>query len=521
MRPLLKNIGKVNNYNNMLEKILEKKDFTANTKSLLLNMLYKLEIAYNDYETVKVLVKTKEEFFKDIIETIDKKCAVIKLVEPSSEIGEKMIKNNEQALAENGSELTCFPTENSLLVGITILMDNNFHVRPTYRIIDFVITDFFNISYGLNIQECLFNFDGWSWNNQFKLEYQYLYSILYYNFLTLVNANIIEEWRNSRNSEDYIEKFTKILIKKYGEDNAKRMIVLFYRLFLKILVTGYKDEVSEMLEEGKTIKKAIEYMNDKAKYIQDIYDKKKEVNVRIREIEQMMLDKKYLKEKYEEVNKTLPLDKQIFSVNRFLSLIKQERETLYNEIKNYNVKLDPKKYLQEKLELEEKYIKFADIEKLKKSKTSLKTDVIQIQNKILELKKMDIARFETKKEILNNIYMLRYYKNLKLNNKTYIKTEKLLKKSLEDYERKLLSKAYQNNLFLKFSKNNLQNIELLSKILDTKIINLKDIEILPRIENNVIVLDIYDGEILDVSIKLDKNIRTLDLKPNRKAKLLV
>ena len=63
---------------------------------------------------------------------------------------------------------------------------------------------------------------------------------MYYNFLTLVNANIIEEWRNSRNSEDYIEKFTKILIKKYGEDNAKRMIVLFYRLFLKILVTGYK-----------------------------------------------------------------------------------------------------------------------------------------------------------------------------------------------------------------------------------------------------------------------------------------
>ncbi len=84
-----------------------------------------------------------------------------------------------------------------------------------------------------------------------------------------------------------------------------------------------------MLEEGKTIKKAIEYMNDKAKYIQDIYDKKKEVNVRIREIEQMMLDKKYLKkEKYEEVNKTLPLDKQIFSVNRFLSLIKARKRNI-------------------------------------------------------------------------------------------------------------------------------------------------------------------------------------------------
>ena len=38
-------------------------------------------------------------------------------------------------------------------------------------------------------------------------------------------------------------------------------------------------------------------MNDKTKYIQDIYDKKKEVNVRIREIEQMMLDKKISKKK--------------------------------------------------------------------------------------------------------------------------------------------------------------------------------------------------------------------------------
>lgn len=202
-------------------------------------------------------------------------------------------------------------------------------------------------------------------------------------------------------------------------------------------------------------------------------------------------------------------------------LIKQERENLYNEIKNYNLKLDPKKFLKEKQELEEKYVKFSDIQKIKSSKTSLKTDVIQIQNKILELKEMDIARFESKKEIMNNIYILRYYKNLKLNDKTYIKTEKLLKKSLKNYERKLLLKAYKSNIFINFSNNFLQNIELLSEILDTKIINLSGIEILPRIENNRIVLDIYDGEILDVTLRLNENIKELSLKPNKKVRLVV
>lgn len=517
--PLLKNIGKTN-YHNMLEKILDKKDFTANTKSLLLSMLYKIEAAYNDYKTVKVMVKNKDEFLKQIIETIEKKCLIIKLVEPSSEIGMKLIKNKEQAVIENDVELICLPTEKALLVGITSLMDNNFYVKPMYRVIDIAVRDFFFISYGLNIQECLFNFDGWSWNNQFELEYQFLYTILYYDFMELVGVEFIEEWRQSDSSSDYIEKFKKILVRKYGENNARRLVLLLYRLFLKILVRGYKEEVSEILEEGENIKKALDYMDNKPKFIQDIYDKKAEINKRIKEIEQMMLDKKVLKQNYEKINETLPLDKQIFSVRNFLNTIKQEREVLYNEIKNYNMKLDPKKYLKEKEELKEKYLKFSDILKMKKSKSSLKTDVIYIQSKIFEIKEMDIAKLENKKEILTNIYILRYYKNLKLNETTYLKGENLLKKSIKTYERMLLSKACKTNVFITLCNNPFQNIELLSEILDTRIINLKDIEVLPHIENNKIVLDIYDGDVMEVSLRLNENIKELNLKPNKRVKIV-
>ena len=54
-------------YNNQLEKILEKKGFSTNAKNLLLSMLYKIEAAYKDYETVKVMVESKNEYIEKVL----------------------------------------------------------------------------------------------------------------------------------------------------------------------------------------------------------------------------------------------------------------------------------------------------------------------------------------------------------------------------------------------------------------------------------------------------------------------
>ena len=67
-------------YNNELEKVLEKKAFDENTKSLLLSILYKIETAYKDYEKVKVEVEEKEDFIQGIINSIKENCLVIKVV---------------------------------------------------------------------------------------------------------------------------------------------------------------------------------------------------------------------------------------------------------------------------------------------------------------------------------------------------------------------------------------------------------------------------------------------------------
>ena len=67
-------------YNNLLERILENKNFSEDVKNLLLSMLYKIENAYEDYITVKTNVCTKNEFLRKLIRIIDEKCNDIQFI---------------------------------------------------------------------------------------------------------------------------------------------------------------------------------------------------------------------------------------------------------------------------------------------------------------------------------------------------------------------------------------------------------------------------------------------------------
>ena len=85
--------SKFKDYNGELEKILEKKDFSKDSKSLLLSMFYKLESSYSDYETVKRKVKSKQEFLENILENI-KYCNKIELIKPGTQKFKELENNN-------------------------------------------------------------------------------------------------------------------------------------------------------------------------------------------------------------------------------------------------------------------------------------------------------------------------------------------------------------------------------------------------------------------------------------------
>ena len=111
------------NYNNELEKVLEKKYFAPNVKSTLLSMLYRIEVAYKDYEQVKPDVLPKKEFIQNIIDIIEKNCDDIKLVKLNSEES-KMLGNKTFLVEKNKKRIICYPIERKLLYCISKISKN-------------------------------------------------------------------------------------------------------------------------------------------------------------------------------------------------------------------------------------------------------------------------------------------------------------------------------------------------------------------------------------------------------------
>ena len=86
------------NYNNELEEVLETKHFDEIVQSTLLGIMYKIEAAYKDLETVKKDVQTKEEYISNLIEIIKNECNSIKIIKMSDE--ENKIPNNKTYIVD-------------------------------------------------------------------------------------------------------------------------------------------------------------------------------------------------------------------------------------------------------------------------------------------------------------------------------------------------------------------------------------------------------------------------------------
>ena len=120
-------------YNLILEKILDSKYFSSNAKSLLLSMVYKIESFYKDYQKIKDIEKTKEEFLSELVEYIKKYCDNIKLIEPGSKDAEILKENNLLALTnERERSILSYPTEIALLYAISDVVPKYFYIPESF-----------------------------------------------------------------------------------------------------------------------------------------------------------------------------------------------------------------------------------------------------------------------------------------------------------------------------------------------------------------------------------------------------
>ena len=224
------------NYESRLEDILEKKDFSNETKNLLLSMLYKVEERYDDYKKVKVIVKEKEKFIDNILETIKNECNEI---ESKDEVAilEEILSKSEQC--------------------------------------QFAINEIFRIGYILDASEVLRNFTGWSWNpdvgagvpddpiRPHNLIYQTIRILLGNEFVQNVQVG----------AYGYAQIKTRF-IKFYGDLIGKLMYTKFMEVSLNLMYRekkmNYEKEMATIF--SKCFKILIERVTEKKDIMRLIYE---------------------------------------------------------------------------------------------------------------------------------------------------------------------------------------------------------------------------------------------------------
>jgi len=174
-------------YKNRLERIMEKKGFSMDVRNLLLSMFYKMEIAYEDYKTVKQGERTKKEVLEEMISIIEKDCKTIELVnvsKPKKEVEKERQKINK---AIDGKVIS-YPNELDLIYELYDLRSDRYKVSSQYLIFTNTLDTLLNKGRTLDSSEIIRDFDGWSWGTS-TVEEEDVYLNLTYQNIRLLMRN--------------------------------------------------------------------------------------------------------------------------------------------------------------------------------------------------------------------------------------------------------------------------------------------------------------------------------------------
>lgn len=244
-------------YNNQLEKILEKKNFSTNTKNLLLSMLYKIEASYKDYETVKIVVESKGKYIEKILKVIEdcKEIVVVTranetIIEDSDEIKKKKYIVNQM---EEKIELF-YPNEKNLLYALSDLNNTSIYFTEEYNLCRVALSELLNNGENINNVEVLRDFNGWSWVVQQDEIKQLWINLIYQNLIYLLGFDEITKWIHQTEIANYVEIVEEKLKEQYGEQITNKMLKLICKLSIMICVINNEKERERLFHEKKELR---------------------------------------------------------------------------------------------------------------------------------------------------------------------------------------------------------------------------------------------------------------------------
>lgn len=467
----------IRDYNNELEKILENKLFSYDVKNLLLSMLYKIENAYRDYETVKVEVPSKKEFIENILRIIREKALKILLVKPGApEAKELEQKNVKYKVDKENGEIVCFQNEFVMLTALLKLDQTNANLEIPYDYLEEPLIELINQGRLDSMLEVIRDFNGWSWDIVTKEIGDIKGNFLYQNLLLLNGKNI-----NIKKTKKMYNTIIKMSIQKYLANKEN------------------EDYIQKFEEIKKAKKERLELFEHKRDLLDKITEEKKEYTKQIEQIDRTLNNNELLKKEYYERNKNLPNKEKIFSVSYLVGILEKERKKLLEGIEECNKIILPKEYVEQKSKLEEetRFLESIQID-------IYRNDIVEICKEFLENVKNIIKGIneENKNKLITWIYKIRYYRYIPISETESVRDLQELNDLFEEVIRLIIKKLQKFRIWDTFSENQELNYKILKEIFNTKIIYLQSINIQCRFENKVLIVEYYDDTVIDSSLEV-------------------
>lgn len=499
-------------YSNELEKVLEKKYYKENAKSILLNIIYKLETSYKDYEQVKIEVEDKEKALEKVIKQIEKNCDDISLVN-QNEDRIKILGTKSFLVEKNKKRIYCWPIERKLLYCISKISSNDKIIKDKYFIINETLSNLINTGNNINTVEPIRDFNGYSWTTIPREIESIEHNLIYQNILFLVGYEFLNRWiENKEAILDYMEMFTNTMEKLYGRELTAEFIKTLGDYSILIEAKFDKKSKEKLIKTKKEIEDILDKIKDNRKFVEDITNKKRKLAKEIKEIDKTINDKELIKKEYERRNEKLQLKDKIFSIRILSKIMEDERNEKIEEIEKLNELMKPQKFVEykEQIEAKQKVLEVLETEDIQSKIDELKLKIQKIFLKCFEIKMKNI---ENKHELLKLIYELRYYNMLPYGYEQNIEQVKSLKEQIETIERKLIMKAHEMKLIEKISKQEEIDYELLKIIFNTRVINLEEINIKLTKTKEGLYLEVFDGNSMEEKERFEKteNFRSKDL----------
>lgn len=504
------------NINNRLEKILEVKKFDIMTKNLLLSMLYKIENGYKDYEKIKTISNSKEEFIEKIFYIISLYCKYIKTVTPQTPDSQELETKGLLCIIDRETEkVTTFANEYYLLYAL-FQMDYicSFKAKTNNKnpLLREIISNFEMIAYSLDKSEVIRDFDGWSWNNNIKNIKNIEYNSIYQTMLMAFGE----------------QKAKKILdlddtVLKNLDENEKRLVDYAFTLIQTEIAIKDEKIKQELIQCREKYFAELELMKNKSKFLDYITEQKKQINKEIKKIDELLIDKEMLKREYLEINSKLANKDKIFSITHFENKLKEDRKEKLTQLKLKNKQLEPVEYITQKEKLEKEYANLCLVIDNISNDESKKKNFINMQKAFLDKFEKRIEQVKTKEEAIKLIYDFRYYLLIPIDeNKTIYDIDEIqekIKKTINN----IIDVAIYNQAIVNISDSVSICYATLKYIFTSKIIDLNEISIkVCKKTENEIIISIYDSrEAEKIYTEEINNIKDLNIKLNKRIKIFL